>query len=194
MAKRKLAQRKGAAKKAEQVEEENPKVVVEEEEVKHDEKEDAKSHEEAQKQQKQVKKVARKPRKRIKPDSEPEYFEDKRNLVYFLHFIFLPSFFCLILFSFLPILYFRRASFFAFLGLRILCRFYLILLISLLNWFMRVCIVSLNLYSEVEFPEIDIGVFRLRLDCIGFNYFRRKSNCTFFFVFPSAICLGNLVL
>ncbi|XP_010681096.2 protein HEAT INTOLERANT 4 [Beta vulgaris subsp. vulgaris] len=79
MAKRKLAQRKGAAKKAEQVEEQNPK-VVEEEEVKHDEKEDTKSHEEAQKQQKQVNKVARKPRKRIKPDSEPEYFEDKRNL------------------------------------------------------------------------------------------------------------------
>ncbi|CAO2828031.1 unnamed protein product [Amaranthus hypochondriacus] len=77
MAKRKLAQRRMAAKKADDVKD-NP---VEEAKV------DAKSEGEEQAEKKQVgkekketKKVTRKPRKRIKPDSEPEYFEDQRNL------------------------------------------------------------------------------------------------------------------
>ncbi|KNA17349.1 hypothetical protein SOVF_080720 [Spinacia oleracea] len=77
MAKRKLAQRKGAAKKAKIVED-KPKV----EEEKHEDVEVAASQgEEIVKQEpKEQKKTGRKLSKRTKPVTEPEYFEDQRNL------------------------------------------------------------------------------------------------------------------
>lgn len=80
MAKRKLAQRKGAAKKAKIVED-KPKV----EEEKHEDVEVAASQgEEIVKQEpKEQKKTGRKLSKRTKPVTEPEYFEDQRNLVIF---------------------------------------------------------------------------------------------------------------
>ncbi|XP_021759208.1 uncharacterized protein LOC110724121 [Chenopodium quinoa] len=73
MAKRKLAQRKGAASK---------KAKIAEEEKKHEDTEVAVSQEDkaVKKQKEEPKKVVRKPKKRTKPDVEPEYFEDQRNL------------------------------------------------------------------------------------------------------------------
>lgn len=75
MAKRKLAPRKGPAQKPEVVDE-----IRKEEDV--EEAKDEVQNEEAKNevQKEEPKKVVRKPRKRSKPDSQPEYFEDQRNL------------------------------------------------------------------------------------------------------------------
>ncbi|KAL2907170.1 Protein HEAT INTOLERANT 4 [Bienertia sinuspersici] len=80
MAKRKLAQRKAAPKKNEQVDEENKDEVKHVDEGKEVVKSKVEDQKKQKEQEKETKKVGNRPRKVTKPNSEPEYFEDKRNL------------------------------------------------------------------------------------------------------------------
>ncbi|KAL2907196.1 Protein HEAT INTOLERANT 4 [Bienertia sinuspersici] len=80
MAKRKLAQRKAAPKKNEQVNEENKDEVKHVDEGKEVVKSKVEDQKKQKEQEKETKKVGNRPRKVTKPNSEPEYFEDKRNL------------------------------------------------------------------------------------------------------------------
>ncbi|KAJ8432812.1 hypothetical protein Cgig2_026142 [Carnegiea gigantea] len=93
MTKRKLAQRKAAAAKKAQDKDKDKATVSENHQEEEDKHEDANNSQEEQaddkKQQKkneegeQPSKAPKRARKRSKPDTEPEFFEDKRNLVIF---------------------------------------------------------------------------------------------------------------